>query len=90
MGFPSPAVDYVERTLSPAVICSATDDSCILETDADFSVIKPVVKMSKGDALLIMSDSHTQFAKLMGSSLITDDGEAIEGSRWNRSRCSGE
>ncbi|HBM2814949.1 TPA: hypothetical protein LU109_002837, partial [Enterobacter hormaechei subsp. xiangfangensis] len=29
--------------------------------------------------LLILCDGHTQFAKLMGKSLITDDGEAIEG-----------
>lgn len=28
--------------------------------------------------LLILCDGHTQFAKLMGMALITDDGEAIE------------
>ncbi|EQA1624994.1 hypothetical protein V5K00_RS23285 [Enterobacter asburiae] len=31
------------------------------------------------DVLLILSDGRTQFAKLMGKALITDDGEAIEG-----------
>lgn len=30
--------------------------------------------------MLILCDGHTQFAKLMGKALITDDGEAIEGS----------
>lgn len=29
--------------------------------------------------MLFLCDGHTQFAKLMGKSLITDDGEAIEG-----------
>ncbi|CZV49243.1 Uncharacterised protein [Enterobacter hormaechei] len=29
--------------------------------------------------MLILCDGHTQFAKLMGKALITDDGEAIEG-----------
>ncbi|VAE99752.1 Uncharacterised protein [Enterobacter hormaechei] len=30
--------------------------------------------------MLILCDGHTQFAKIMGKALITDDGEAIEGS----------
>lgn len=29
--------------------------------------------------MLILCDGHSQFAKLMGKALITDDGEAIEG-----------
>ncbi len=29
--------------------------------------------------MLILCEGHTQFAKLMGKALITDDGEAIEG-----------
>lgn len=31
-----------------------------------------------GDVLLFLCDGHTRFAKLMGKSLITDDGEGIE------------
>ena len=44
-----------------------------------FAIIEPVVNKTPGDVLLILSDGHTQFAKLMGRALITDDGEAIEG-----------
>jgi len=33
----------------------------------------------QGQTLLILSGGRTQFAKLRGRTLITDDGEAIEG-----------
>ncbi|SAE11033.1 hypothetical protein [Enterobacter hormaechei] len=79
MGFPSPATDYVERQLTPEALCNMGTDSRVLETDLGFAVIEPVVKKTPGDVLLILCDGHTQFAKLMGRALITDDGEAIEG-----------
>jgi len=80
MGFPSPAMDYVEQQLSPAVLCNIGADSRVLETDIGYAVIEPIVKKTPGDVLLILCDGHTQFAKLMGKALITHDGEAIEGS----------
>lgn len=79
MGFPSPATDYVERQLSPVVLCHIGPESRILETDVGYAVIEPVTKKTPGDVLFILCDGHTQFAKLMGKALITDDGEAIEG-----------
>ena len=41
--------------------------------------IEPVMKKTPSDVLLILCDCHTQFANLMGLSLMTDDGEASEG-----------
>ncbi|HDR2785079.1 TPA: hypothetical protein QCJ60_004465 [Enterobacter sichuanensis] len=79
MGFPSPATDYVEQQLSPSILCDIGADSRVIETDIGFAVIEPVVKKIPGDVLLILCDGHTQFAKLMGEALITNDGEAIEG-----------
>ncbi|EPZ8969049.1 hypothetical protein ACXYHU_001960 [Enterobacter hormaechei] len=79
MGFPSPAMDYVEPQLSPSVLCNIGVESRVLETDVGFAVIEPATKKRSGDVLLILCDGHTQFAKLMGRSLVTDDGEAIEG-----------
>ncbi|AWR69285.1 hypothetical protein CUN65_13365 [Enterobacter hormaechei subsp. xiangfangensis] len=79
MGFASPATDYVERQLSPSVLCNIGAESRVLETDVGFAVIEPATKKRPGDVLLILCDGHTQFAKLMGKALITDDGEAIEG-----------
>lgn len=80
MGFASPASDYVERQLCPAILCNIGAESRILETDVGFAVIEPATLKTPGDVLLILCDGHTQFAKLMGRALITDDGEAIEGS----------
>ncbi|WP_409248018.1 hypothetical protein [Enterobacter hormaechei] len=79
MGFASPAADYVERQLTPEVLCNMGADSRVLETDLGFAIIEPVVNKKPGNVLLILCDGHTQFAKLMGRALITDDGEAIEG-----------
>ncbi|EMU9266611.1 hypothetical protein ACXDU0_002651 [Enterobacter hormaechei] len=80
MGFPSPATDYIERRLTPAILCNMGADSRVLETNVGFAVIEPATKKRPGDVLLILCDGHTQFAKLIGKALITDDGEAIEGS----------
>ena len=79
MGFPSPAMDYVERQLSPEVICNVGAESRVLETDVGFAIIDPAAKTKPGDVLLILCEGRTQFAKLMGHALITSDGEAIEG-----------
>ncbi len=79
MGFVSPATDYVEQRLSPASICT-TNESRILETSSGFAVIEPVSRLVQNQVLLILSGGRTQFARVMGRALITDDGEAIEGS----------
>ena len=79
MGFPSPAGDYVEQRLTPERICGIGMDSRILETSSGFAVIEPVTRLVQGQVLLILSGGQTQFAKLRGRALITDDGEAIEG-----------
>ena len=78
MGFPSPAMDYVERQLSPAILCNMGADSRVLETDVGFAIVEPATKKTPGDVLLILCDGHTQFAKLMGKALITDFVKAIE------------
>lgn len=79
MGFPSPAGDYVEQRLTPERICGIGMDSRILETSSGFALIEPVTRLVQGQTLLILIGGRTQFAKLRGRALITDDGEAIEG-----------
>ncbi len=79
MGFVSPATDYVERRLSPETICNVGIDTRFLETSSGFAVIEPCTRLVQGQVLLILSGGRTQFAKLRGRALITDDGEAIEG-----------
>ncbi|WP_336654203.1 hypothetical protein [Leclercia adecarboxylata] len=79
MGFPSPATDYVERRLTPELICGVGIDTRILETSCGFAVIEPVTRLVQGQVLLILSGGQTQFARFLGKALITEDGEAIEG-----------
>lgn len=78
MGFPSPATDYIEQRLSPASICM-TPYSRIIETAECYAIIEPVTRLSSNEVLLILSESHAQFARIQGGALITSDGEAIEG-----------
>ncbi|MFG1162941.1 MULTISPECIES: hypothetical protein [Enterobacteriaceae] len=80
MGFPSPAGDYVEQRLTPERICGIGMDSRILETSSGFAVIEPCTRMVQNQVLLILSGGRTQFARVMGKSLIFDDGETMEGS----------
>lgn len=79
MGFPSPAADFVAPRLTPEIICNVGIDSRILETSSGFAVIEPVTRLVQNQVLLILSGGRTQFARVMGRALITDDGEAIEG-----------
>lgn len=48
MGFASPAADYVERQLTPEILCNMGADSRVLETDMGFAVIEPVVMKTPG------------------------------------------
>lgn len=77
MGFPSPEGDYVEQRFSPASMC-ITNTSRILETSSGYAIIEPCTRLVQNQVLLILSGGRTQFARVMGRALITDDGEAIE------------
>lgn len=79
MGFPSPAGDYVEQRLTPERICGVGVDTRIMETSCGFAVIEPCTRLVQNQVLLILSGGRTQFVKLRGRTLITEDGEAIEG-----------
>ncbi len=79
MGFPSPASDYIETRLTPERICGVGIDTRIMETLCGFAVIEPVTRLVQNQVLLILSGGQTQFARFLGKSLITEDGEAIEG-----------
>lgn len=79
MGFPSPASDYIETRLTPERVCGVGIDTRILETSSGFAVIEPCTRLVQNQVLLILSGGRTQFARVMGRALITEDGEAIEG-----------
>ncbi|MFH2396955.1 hypothetical protein ABNF90_21770 [Raoultella ornithinolytica] len=79
MGFPSPAVDYIERRISITSLCNLSANTLAIETSDGYAVIDVARRPQQGDTVLIRYDGRMEFAKVMGSALITADGEAIEG-----------
>lgn len=79
MGFPSPARDYIERTLTIETICGVTANSLVIETSHGFAVIEKGMKPSPDSTYLISYSGGCHFARRRGDALITVDGEVLEG-----------
>lgn len=79
MGFPSPATDYVEQRLSVNLICNVGPNTRVFERDGGYVVLDISLKPKQGSQVLIQHGGGTELATLRGRSLITEDGEAIEG-----------
>lgn len=79
MGFVSPANDFAESTLTVNKICNLGANTLTIETSDGYAVIDVSRRPQQGDTVLIRYDGRMEFAKVMGSALITADGEAIEG-----------
>ncbi|MGN9650896.1 hypothetical protein [Klebsiella michiganensis] len=77
--FPSPAADYVEQRLTVTAACNIGANSHVIETDRGYVVLDLSLKVTQGSVLLIRLAGELQFAKLMGRSFITVEGESIEG-----------
>lgn len=79
MGFPSPATDYIETTLTVNSLYNITANSRVISTDRGYVVLDLSMKVKQGSVVLIRCAGELQFAKLMGRSFITVEGESIEG-----------
>lgn len=79
MGFPSPATDYVETTLTVARLCGYDANCRTVETSAGYAIVNVSRKPHPGDTVLISYCGRTEFAKVQGRALIVPEGEAIEG-----------
>ncbi|MEW9209495.1 hypothetical protein AB2713_25285 [Citrobacter werkmanii] len=79
VGFPSPANDYVERRLTVDDICQNDANCLTIQTSTGYAVVNRSFKPKQRDIVLISFCGRTHFARVMGRTLITDDGEAIEG-----------
>ncbi|WP_447247103.1 hypothetical protein [Klebsiella pneumoniae] len=79
MGFPSPASDYVEGRLTVNSICNVGPNTLVFEQSGGYVVLDVSLKPRQGSQLLIQHGGGTELATLRGRSLITEDGEAIEG-----------
>ncbi|HBQ6832494.1 TPA: hypothetical protein L8N98_000984 [Klebsiella quasipneumoniae subsp. similipneumoniae] len=79
MGFPSPASDYVVQRLSVNSICNVGPNTLVFERSGGYVVLDISLKPRQGSQVLIQHGGGTELATLRGKSLITEDGEAIEG-----------
>ncbi|EMF7247956.1 hypothetical protein V4F06_005832 [Klebsiella variicola] len=79
MGFPSPASDYVEGRLTVDKLCSIGPNARLFERSGGYVVLDISLKPKQGSQVLIQHGGGTELATLRGKSLITEDGEAIEG-----------
>lgn len=78
-GFPSPATDYVESRLTPESICGINANSLVIETSSGYAVVEKGSRPKAGEYVLVNWLGRNYFARPAGKSLITEDGEAIEG-----------
>ncbi|SYD72718.1 protein UmuD-like protein [Klebsiella pneumoniae] len=79
VGFPSPASDYVEGRLTVDKLCSIGPNTRLFERSGGYVVLDISLMPSQGSQVLIQHGGGTELATLRGRSLITEDGEAIEG-----------
>ncbi|MCK7289595.1 MULTISPECIES: S24/S26 family peptidase [Enterobacter] len=79
MGFPSPAADYAEQTLTFTSLCGYDGNCRTIETSAGYAIINVARTPEVGDTVLISFCGSLDIAKVQGKALITQDGEAIEG-----------
>ncbi|AFH14974.1 hypothetical protein NLT11_001455 [Cronobacter sakazakii] len=79
MGFPSPATDFIERRVTLDGICAIGMNSRIVETSTGYAVIDISLMPSIGVTILFSLYGNTQFGFITKSAIITDDGEALEG-----------
>ena len=70
---------FLEQRLTVTAACNIGATSQVIETDRGFVVLDLSLKVTQGSVLLIRLAGELQFAKLMGSSFITAEGESIEG-----------
>ncbi|HFM1813863.1 TPA: hypothetical protein ACG6OL_003141 [Escherichia coli] len=79
MGFPSPAMDFIQTRLTPDIVCGTNANTLIIKTSSGYAVVEKGGIPVKGDYVLINWLGRNYFARPAGKALITDDGEAIEG-----------
>lgn len=89
MGFPSPATDYVEDTLTITSLCGYDANCRAIETSSGYAIINVSLKADQGDTVLLSFCGKTDFAVVRGRALITSDGEAIEGDSLDDARVIG-
>ncbi len=76
MGFPSPATDYVESTLTVNSLCNIGANSQVISTDSGFAVLDLSLKAKQGSTVLIRHAGFMEFAKNLRQGIYHDGGRS--------------
>ncbi|NIF20564.1 phage repressor protein [Candidatus Pantoea multigeneris] len=80
MGFPSPASDYIESRIDLNKICMPHPDATFrIDTSTGFVLADCVARIEVGDRVAFQHLGYPMIGKYYPKSLVTEDGEAIEG-----------
>ncbi|MFL6615498.1 MAG: phage repressor protein [Pantoea agglomerans] len=80
MGFPSPAMDYVERRLDlNDILMPHRNNMILIETPDGFVLADKSLKAVPGDKVAFLLGEFPQLGRLFSSGIISSDGETIDG-----------
>ncbi|WP_437614455.1 hypothetical protein [Erwinia sp. V71] len=78
--FPSPAADYIEKRIEMYDLVQFNPGSTIyLQSDDSVVLVDRSLKASDGCTVAFEMLGQSYFGKIMGRSIITEDGDALEG-----------
>lgn len=78
--FPSPAADYIEQRITATDLVHINPGSTIyLQSDNSVVLVDRSLKASDGCTVAFEMLGQNYFGKIMGRSIITEDGDALEG-----------
>ena len=78
MGLPSPALDYVERRLTPEDVMGITALSVVIQATKGYAVAEPGVPAKMGSMVLLELSGRLVFGQVGAKRFLTNDG-IIEG-----------
>ncbi|AWP32200.1 phage repressor protein [Pantoea vagans] len=80
MGFPSPAIDYIEPRLTlNGMLMPHPANMMLLETQEGFVLVDRTLTAKNGEAVAFQLGDYPQVGKLFSTGIITSDGETIDG-----------
>jgi DNA polymerase V len=80
MGFPSPAIDYIEPRLTlNSMLMPHPANMMLVETPEGFVLVDRTLKAKSGEIVAFQLGDYPQIGKLFSTGIITSDGETIDG-----------
>ncbi|WP_343463461.1 phage repressor protein [Pantoea sp.] len=80
MGFQSPAQDYIEPRLNlNKIFMPHPANTFRVDTATGFVLVDSVLRVEPGDTVAVQWNGYPMLGKFYGKSLITEDGDALEG-----------